>query len=472
LPFHACSGHLGPYTPYIGYGTEILYRAASGLERAMADVESERLTGIDAELITETWDPQKCPLSLLPYLAWAMGVNFWNPHWSETTQRAWVSAQWEFKSLRGTVDGTIMAVDYAGRDVSPFGYSVKGVITQPQNIYFGPSPTQAQRNAWLATLPQVRVYYFNYTGTASPLEFFVGSWLGTSSWDGRAFNTPPNESESLMGRASSWVVDGVLTDIPVQDFGNYFQLRIPGQASDLEMYDDTLCATVDGFGYTTPDTSWRRLVTIAPLTAGPYPIAVGPSLQAINASPVLVAVPGVAGYDSFCGSNYYPLDPGGMFMAPDNTPLDGAPLPVLTSFPAYPSFLLPDTSKYRLYHAYYVYDPNNLEPDTVAAVPGPMESFMGIGYWGWPDFTARIDVSASSISSAGDMFCGISYPNLTFGSPYDDSSTIYVASAIEAARRLSDKCLLNTAPKPVFEAGSVFLAGTNSFIVGQALISQ
>ena len=472
LPYLAFEGQLGAYTPHVGSGTQILYREASGLERALADTEWDRLSSINAELIIDTWDPQQCPIALLPYLAWEMGVNFWNTGWSETTQRAWIAAQWDFKSLRGSVDGTIMAVDYAGRDVSPFGYSVKAVLTQPQAIYFGPSPTKEQRDAWLATLPQIRVYYFNYTGTATPAEFFVGSWIGTSSWDGLAFCMPPNESEMRMGRAATWNVNGVDTDVTVQDFGNYFQLRIAGQATDLEMYDDELCATNDGWGYITPDTSWRRLVTIAPQSMGPYPVAVGPSLRAINSTPVLVQEAGVAGYDSFCGSDYAPLDPGGMFMSPDNAPMNGATLPVLTKFPAYPSFLLPDTSKYRLFQAYYVYDPDNLPPDTVAAVPGPMESFMGIGYWGWPDFTAEIDVSAPSQASRGDGFCNITYPNLTFCAPHDNSSTVYVCSAIEAARRLSDKCLLNTAPTPAFAAGSVFLAGKNRFIVGQALISQ
>jgi hypothetical protein len=75
-----------------------------------------------------------------------------------------------------------MAIDYAGRDVSPFGYSVRNIITKPQQLFPGPSITAAQREAWLAELPQVRVYYFQQTGTAVADKFFIGfSWLGISN---------------------------------------------------------------------------------------------------------------------------------------------------------------------------------------------------------------------------------------------------------------------------------------------------
>jgi len=38
-------------------GSKLLYRAASGLERAMADVDGERLIGTYAAIIADQWDP-------------------------------------------------------------------------------------------------------------------------------------------------------------------------------------------------------------------------------------------------------------------------------------------------------------------------------------------------------------------------------------------------------------------------------
>lgn len=155
-------------------GSHLLYQQASPLERATADVDFEHMVGIPAELVKAVWDPYGIPLPLLPYLAWAMGVNFWNDQWSEQTKRDWVARQWEFKSKRGTIDGVIMALDFAGRDVSPFGYKLRGYITQPQTYFMGPSLTKEQREAWLAELPQVRVYTFIEPGFASPYKYFVG----------------------------------------------------------------------------------------------------------------------------------------------------------------------------------------------------------------------------------------------------------------------------------------------------------
>jgi phage tail P2-like protein len=163
-------------------GSSLLYRQAAGLEQAMADTDATRLMALDAEIVLATWSPEDCPIALLPYLAWAMGVNFWNDNWSETTKRSWIAVQWQFKALRGSAAGIEMAIDYAGRDVSPFGYSVRDIVTRPQQLFPGPSISAAAREAWLAELPQVRVYYFTETGTAVADKFFINfSWLGVSN---------------------------------------------------------------------------------------------------------------------------------------------------------------------------------------------------------------------------------------------------------------------------------------------------
>src|SRR4029079_18652841 len=103
-------------------GAKLLYRAASGLEKAMADVDGERLIGTYAEIIHDQWDPYAISVNNLPYLGYAMGVMLWEDGWSESTQREWVARQFEYKALRGTQDGIEMALNYSGRDfVGPPG---------------------------------------------------------------------------------------------------------------------------------------------------------------------------------------------------------------------------------------------------------------------------------------------------------------------------------------------------------------
>ena len=380
-------------------GKDILYRAATGLEQAMAQVEADRLIGTQAEWVSLTWDPYSCPSELLPYLAWEMGVNFWNNEWSETTKRAWIAAQWQFKALRGTADGIIMAVDFAGRDVSPFGYSVRKIITRPQQLFTGPSPTTAQRETWLSSLPQVRVYYYQNSGTAPALKFFVGySFLGVSTktqmsrtlletsspiigaprlydpeepfyavwepsapnigspaytrmsgrerltlpaapWRGMAYCIPSTAKNDL-GRKATWNVGGVDTDIPVQDFGNYFQLRFFGNAGAGLFIDEFWAPTKK---FLIPSTAWKRLVTIEPNTDEPYRIAIGPTMQAINAQPELVAEPGNRGFGTFCGSNYY--HGAGTIPLPVSDDVEPQQLVMPAAPPIVPNFLIPSTSK-------------------------------------------------------------------------------------------------------------------------------
>ena len=181
-------------------GSATLYRDHSGLEGAIADTDALRLIGTDAELVKETWDPYLCPTPLLPYLAWAMGVNFWNDRWAEETKRAWIAAQWEFKALRGTDAGVDMVVDFAGRDISPFGYSVNSITTAPQKLFSGPSLSVAAREAWPADLPQVRVYY--YTSPASPRRgsSSVVASRFSDSVDGRGNRPRPSRRRRISNR--------------------------------------------------------------------------------------------------------------------------------------------------------------------------------------------------------------------------------------------------------------------------------
>lgn len=155
-------------------GSAILYRGSTGLERAMADADAERLIAIHAEAVNEVWDAWKISISNLPYLAWAEGVNLWVDGWSETTKRNWVHRQLEFKSYRGTLAGIRMAVDFAGRDVTPFGYEVLEATVPPQQVFSGASLTVAEREAWLAGLPQLRVWRIQEAGNAGSHKQFLG----------------------------------------------------------------------------------------------------------------------------------------------------------------------------------------------------------------------------------------------------------------------------------------------------------
>lgn len=48
------------------------------------------------------WSPDTCPAALLPWLAWALGVEDWDAAWPESTQRAVIKASIPLRRIRGT----------------------------------------------------------------------------------------------------------------------------------------------------------------------------------------------------------------------------------------------------------------------------------------------------------------------------------------------------------------------------------
>lgn len=68
--------------------------------------------------LRELWDPQTCPLTLLPYLAWAFSVDRWDENWTESAKRSAVRAAWFVHKHKGTV-GALRRV------VEPLGYLIR-----------------------------------------------------------------------------------------------------------------------------------------------------------------------------------------------------------------------------------------------------------------------------------------------------------------------------------------------------------
>jgi phage tail P2-like protein len=61
----------------------------------------ERITDIPVPVDT-LWDPERCPASHLPWLAWALSVDVWDPAWPEAVKRRMLAASPEIHRLKGT----------------------------------------------------------------------------------------------------------------------------------------------------------------------------------------------------------------------------------------------------------------------------------------------------------------------------------------------------------------------------------
>lgn len=84
------------------------------LERALADVQ----VGDLPVPLRELMDPQRCPVALLPYLAWAWSVDRWDPAWSEAVKRKAVAAAFRIHQHKGTIAAL-------RRVIEPLGYLIE-----------------------------------------------------------------------------------------------------------------------------------------------------------------------------------------------------------------------------------------------------------------------------------------------------------------------------------------------------------
>ncbi|MCJ9428544.1 phage tail protein I [Kordiimonas marina] len=100
---------------------------ATDLEKAVGAV----LARLDSLPVpgSEFWNPDKCPVSFLPLLAWQLQVGKWNSSWTEATQRAVIKAALPVHRKRGTagaVTDALAAVGVNGQLLEWFNQSPVG----------------------------------------------------------------------------------------------------------------------------------------------------------------------------------------------------------------------------------------------------------------------------------------------------------------------------------------------------------
>ena len=88
-------------------------------------------------IIADLINPERCPLELLPYLAWAFSVDKWDEDWSEEVKRIAIKQSFFIHRYKGT----IAAVK---RVIEPIGYLV-------------------ELNEWFNQKPQAKVGTFSLT---------------------------------------------------------------------------------------------------------------------------------------------------------------------------------------------------------------------------------------------------------------------------------------------------------------------
>ncbi|MNG64074.1 Phage tail protein [compost metagenome] len=68
--------------------------------------------------LRDLWNPDKCPIRLLPYLAWAFSVDRWDENWSDAEKRKAVNDAFYIHRRKGTVAAIRRVIENMGYAMS------------------------------------------------------------------------------------------------------------------------------------------------------------------------------------------------------------------------------------------------------------------------------------------------------------------------------------------------------------------
>ncbi|WP_439826196.1 phage tail protein I [Aeromonas caviae] len=95
--------------------SELLPPSSTPLERVLADTVA-RVSTVPTPA-RDLWNPDTCPVELLPWLAWAFSLDDWDVTWTESQQRAAVKASYSVHRYKGTIGSVKDALQALGLGV-------------------------------------------------------------------------------------------------------------------------------------------------------------------------------------------------------------------------------------------------------------------------------------------------------------------------------------------------------------------
>lgn len=81
--------------------SSLLPSSATPFENALGETVA-RISDVPTPA-RQAWNPDTCPASLLPWLAWAFSLDEWSDNWTEAQQRAAIKASYGVHRSKGTI---------------------------------------------------------------------------------------------------------------------------------------------------------------------------------------------------------------------------------------------------------------------------------------------------------------------------------------------------------------------------------
>ncbi|ADE87923.1 tail protein [Escherichia phage vB_EcoM_ECO1230-10] len=95
--------------------SDLLPSNATAQERALAGTVA-RISDVPV-VVREVWNPDTCPVSVLPWLAWAFSVDDWDTNWTEQQKRDTIKQSIVSQRIKGTIGAVKRQLAALGLDI-------------------------------------------------------------------------------------------------------------------------------------------------------------------------------------------------------------------------------------------------------------------------------------------------------------------------------------------------------------------
>jgi len=403
-------------------------------EQAAEATGTARFPGLDPGLVKSAIDPYTIPAQLLPWLAWHYSVDIWNPDWSEAEKRWVIATEIRRKRLKGTLGGLKAYLGLVNT-------TVVAAIRPPGKTYLSPAMTDAQRAAYLALFPQLRVLPY-VAGLTNKYATFANVAYGfAQAFVGKMYPAA-TQVEERYTRTAEIVDRGVTTNLTVrtvtsQDIGSvsattYDEITLPAIGS-RQIFPGAAYLDKKCFGSPFDPSSVIRVpvTTDYSFTAPRVTIqTASPGLGLIDVTPTDVAEPHVA--------------------------LKGQKFPGKGAF-LNASFTPASVAWRYIYQLWYLFDPTRVPQSRKAS------TFLNWTRLGMPPYTAELQVDIAGVAGPREVW---RYVHGCLRSPQQTAQQISDAlAAIRVSMSARDQILVKTKtlrpiqPSDLKTVGSVSVGG-------------
>lgn len=344
--------------------------------------------------------PLETPDEFLGYLAWEHSLDLWDDDWPEEKKRDVIRRSFELHSLKGTRAGISRHLEIAGA-------LHRRTYTHAHRAFASAPISKEQRDAWLARMPQIRVYLHSEQGTKGA-DAFAGI-----DFAGHSFARMDRGAAIYGRKAVLWRPDGTevsLRRVTVEETTEtrqgveYDRVYIPGDAGPATFARRDFA----GRCFASPT---KRPATIVTVALDRAYVSKASRLHLGTAWPSLT-----------------PID-----VKYERVSKIGTEGPALFAGQAKRGFAVPDRGEWMLYDRIYLHDRDQDTPWTRA------HSFAGHARLGRAPYDAEMFIEAIGRMKRKQAHVGHVFVNRAFATREDASTLRRALEAVRVSKAIRDR---------------------------------